>query len=77
MCTKNNALCAMYPPKGFISRITMQTHLHIILFFTWSETGDGYFKYIDGYTGDEIIIPDKKGRNVLVILVHMMKNPKN
>ena len=34
------------------------------LIFTWSETGDGYFKYVDGYTGDEIVIPDKKGGNV-------------
>ena len=61
LCTKHNALCAMYPPKGFISWHNNANASAYNLIFTWSETGDGYFKYIDGYTGDEIVIPDKKG----------------
>ena len=51
----------MYPPKGFISWHNNANASAYNLIFTWSETGDGYFKYIDGYTGDEIVIPDKKG----------------
>ena len=47
--------------KGFISWHNNANASAYNLIFTWSETGDGYFKYIDGYTGDEIVIPDKKG----------------
>ena len=61
LCTKHNALCAMYPPEGYISWHNNANASAYVLIFTWSETGDGYFKYIDGYTGDEIIVPDKKG----------------
>ena len=31
------------------------------MIFTWSETGDGYFKYIDGETKEEIVIKDVSG----------------
>ena len=58
LCTKNNALCAMYPPKGFISWHNNANASAYNLIFTWSETGEGYFKYIDGYTGNEIWICD-------------------
>ena len=61
LCTKHNSLCAMYPPKGFISWHNNANASAYNLIFTWSETGDGYFKYIDGYTGDEIVVSDKKG----------------
>ena len=61
LCTRGNGLCAMYPPKGFISWHNNANASAYNLIFTWSETGDGYFKYIDGYTGNEIVIPDKKG----------------
>ena len=61
LCTKHNALCVMYPPGGYISWHNNANASAYVLIFTWSETGDGYFKYIDGYTGDEIIVPDKKG----------------
>ena len=33
LCTKHNALCAMYPPKGFIYHgITTQMQVHMFLF---------------------------------------------
>jgi len=61
LCTRGNGLTAMYPPEGYISWHNNANASSYVLIFTWSETGDGYFKYIDGYTGDEIVIPDKKG----------------
>ena len=61
LCTRGNGLCAMYPPKGFISWHNNANASAYNLIFTWSETGDGYFKYIDGYTGKEITIQDRKG----------------
>ena len=61
LCTKHNALCVLYPPEGYISWHNNANASAYVLIFTWSETGDGYFKYIDGYTGDEVIVPDKKG----------------
>ena len=61
LCTAHNGLCALYPPKGFISWHNNANAAAYNIIFTWSETGDGYFKYVDGYTGDEIVIPDKKG----------------
>ena len=61
LCTRHNAVCVLYPPKGFISWHNNANAAAYNLIFTWSETGDGYFKYVDGYTGDEIIVPDKKG----------------
>ena len=61
LCTRGNGLCAMYPPKGFISWHNNANASAYTLIFTWSETGDGYFKYIDGYTGKEITIQDRKG----------------
>lgn len=61
LCTRGNGLCAMYPPKGFISWHNNANASAYNLIFTWSETGDGYFKYIDGYTGKEMTIQDRKG----------------
>ena len=61
LCTKSNSLCVLYPPQGFISWHNNANASAYNLIFTWSQTGDGYFKYIDGYSGDEIVIPDKKG----------------
>ena len=61
LCTRGNGLCAMYPPKGFISWHNNANASTYNLIFTWSETGDGYFKYIDGYTGKEMTIQDRKG----------------
>lgn len=61
LCTKHNALCVMYPPGGYISWHNNANASAYNLIFTWSETGDGYFKYIDGETKEEIVIKDKPG----------------
>lgn len=54
------ALSQLYPPKGYISWHSNANAAGFNLIFTWSETGDGWFKYIDKY-GKEITIKDKKG----------------
>lgn len=56
----NNALSQLYPPEGFISWHNNANAIGYNLIFTWSETGEGWFKYLDKY-GNEIMIPDKKG----------------
>ena len=61
LCTKHNALCVMYPPGGYISWHNNANASAYNLVFTWSETGDGYFKYIDGETKEEIVMQDVSG----------------
>lgn len=60
---KNNALAALYPPEGFISWHNNANASAYNFIFTWSETGDGCFKYIDADTGEEVILQDRKGWN--------------
>ena len=31
------------------------------IIFSWSETGDGCFRYVDGHTGNEVVMQDVKG----------------
>lgn len=61
LCTRNNALTTMYPPNGYISWHNNANASAYNLIFTWSETGDGCFKYIDGHTGNEVVVQDAKG----------------
>jgi len=61
LCTRNNALTQMYPPDGFISWHNNANASAYNLIFTWSETGDGCFKYIDGHTGNEVVMQDVQG----------------
>lgn len=61
LCTKHNALCVMYPPGGYISWHNNANASAYNLVFTWSETGNGYFKYIDGETKETIIMQDVPG----------------
>lgn len=58
---KNNALTSMYPPDGFISWHNNANASAYNLIFSWSETGEGCFKYIDGHTGNEVVMQDVKG----------------
>lgn len=58
---RNNALTMMYPPDGFISWHNNANASAYNLIFSWSETGDGCFKYVDGHTGQEVVMQDKKG----------------
>ena len=56
----SNALSQLYPPEGFIAWHNNANAVGYNLIFTWSETGEGWFKYLDKY-GNEILITDKKG----------------
>lgn len=58
---RNNALTMFYPEDGFISWHNNANASAYNLIFSWSETGEGCFKYIDGDTGEEIVMQDKKG----------------
>ena len=37
----------------------MQVHYNLV--FTWSETGDGQFQYMDTKTGETVVMKDRKG----------------
>ena len=55
-----NALSQLYPPEGFIAWHNNANASGYNLIFTWSEKGDGWFKYID-QAGEEVTMPDTKG----------------
>ena len=61
LCTKNNALTTMYPPNGFIGWHNNANASAYNLIFSWSETGDGHFQYIDGETGETNCNERQKG----------------
>lgn len=55
----SSALSQMYPPGGFIDWHNNANAHAFNVVFTWSEKGDGWFKWLDG---DEIIkMEDPKG----------------
>jgi len=60
-CLRKNALFAIYPPGGYISWHNNANAPAYNFIFTWSETGDGWFKYWDTEKQEIITIPDKKG----------------
>ena len=55
-----NALSQFYPPDGFIGWHNNADAPGYNLIFTWSETGDGWFKYVD-HDGNIQTIYDTKG----------------
>lgn len=57
---RDNVLSQLYPPEGFISWHNNANAPGHNLIFTWSETGDGWFKFVDKY-GEVITLQDKKG----------------
>ena len=59
--TNHNALCGVYPPGGFIAWHNNANAPAYNLIFTWSETGDGYWKHIDPITKEEVLVPDVPG----------------
>ena len=61
LATYNNALCTVYPPEGFISWHNNANASAYNLIFTWSETGDGYWKHIDPHTGEQVLVKDVPG----------------
>jgi hypothetical protein len=58
---RHNALCVLYPPGGWISWHNNANASAYNLIFTWSETGDGFFKYVDGRTKEIVTLKDKPG----------------
>jgi len=58
---KNNALFCYYPPGGYISWHNNWNASAYNLICSWSETGDGWFKYLDPKTREIVTIPDESG----------------
>ena len=58
---KQNALFCIYPPNGYISWHNNANAPAYNFIFTWSETGDGWFKWYDMEKEEVVTIPDKKG----------------
>jgi hypothetical protein len=59
--SRNNALKMYYPPGGYIGWHNNANAPGYNILFTYSETGDGDFRYIHPQTGELVIMPDRKG----------------
>lgn len=62
LSVKHNALCAVYPPGGFISWHNNANAPGYNLVFTWSESGDGHFSYIHPETKEVVKCEDSAGK---------------
>jgi len=62
LSVRNNALCAIYPPGGLISWHNNANAAAFNLIFTWSEFGEGCFKYIHPVTKEEVVCEDEAGQ---------------
>ena len=58
---KRNALFSVYPPGGYISWHNNANASAYNFIFTYSETGDGYWKHWDTKEQKMVVIPDVKG----------------
>lgn len=58
---KRNALFSIYPPGGYISWHNNANASAYNFIFTWSQTGDGYWKHWDNEKQEMVVIPDVKG----------------
>ena len=56
-----NALCAYYPNNGLTGWHTNWNANAYQFLFTWSENGDGFFRYYDKKNEKIVTIPDKPG----------------
>ena len=56
-----SALLSFYPPGGFVGWHTNYNASAYQVLFTWSKTGNGYFRYLDNETGEIVTIQDKPG----------------
>ena len=56
-----SALWAIYPPKGYIDWHNNANSPGYNIIFTYSETGEGCFKYYHGSAEQKVTIHDKKG----------------
>lgn len=58
---RHNALTAIYPPGGFISWHNNANAPAYNLIFSWSENGNGWFKYVDPVTKETVTMQDEPG----------------
>lgn len=58
---RHNALSAWYPPGGYISWHNNANAPAYNLIFTWSETGDGSFSYVDPVSKEIVVMEDHAG----------------
>ena len=61
LATKFNALAAVSPPGGFLAWHNNANAASYNLILTWSENGNGHFKYVNPHTGDTVTVQDKPG----------------
>jgi len=61
LSAKRNALCATYPPGGWIGWHNNANASGYNILFTWSETGDGWFRYYDLEKKENVTIQDVPG----------------
>lgn len=59
-----SALSLFYPSGGFVGWHTNHNCSSYQLLFTWSENGDGFFRYQDPKTKEIVTLQDKPGWNV-------------
>lgn len=66
LTSKRNALCAYYPPGGFIGWHTNWNAPGHNIVLSYSETGKGWFKHYDLEKQEIVTIPDESGWNCKV-----------
>lgn len=59
--SRTNALKMFYPPGGYIGWHNNANAPGYNILFTYSETGEGDFRYIHPQTGELVIMEDRKG----------------
>lgn len=59
--SKRNALCAYYPKDGFIGWHNNQNAPNHNILFSYSETGTGWFEWLDLEKDEFVVMPDEKG----------------
>jgi len=72
-----SALALMYPPGGFVGWHTNWNCPSYQILFTWSETGDGYFKFVDPATNEIVTLQDEPGWNVRYHYFGSKKEPNH
>ena len=58
---RHNALTCFYPPGGYISWHNNANAAAYNIIFTWSENGNGHFKYLDPETKEVVVMNDHEG----------------
>ena len=71
----SSGLSLFYPPTGFVGWHTNHNNPTYQILFSWSETGDGYFRYEDPKTKEIVTLHDKPGWNVRVHYFGSLSEP--